>query len=62
MISLPNPHDVPTEHDTIVPPPPDVPGWSQNIQFSCHLGERGGGTWVHASSVGNDTPLSSGRA
>jgi hypothetical protein len=51
-----NPHQVPDEHDLIMSPPPDVPGWSQNIQFSCHLGEQGGGIWVHASSIGIGRP------
>jgi hypothetical protein len=55
MVEL-NPHGVPGEHDVIMTPPGDVPGWSQNIQFSCHLGEQGGGLWVHASSIGDQAP------
>lgn len=51
-----NPHDVPAGYDVIMTPPGDVPGWSQNIQFSCHLGEQGGGIWVHAGSIGDQVP------
>jgi hypothetical protein len=51
-----NPHGVPDEHDMIMTPPTGIPGWSQNIQFSCHLGEQGGGLWVHAGSIGEQAP------
>lgn len=52
-----NPHAVAPELDRILVPPPDVPGWSENINFCCHAGQGEYGIYAHGSRMHDDPSI-----